>query len=216
MRPLASMSWYLITKTYIHKSWHRDGSPFHVLIEAGMSNTLLSGFMLFVLLYFSLRWHRNEHVGVSNHQPHHCLLNRLFGCKSKKTSKLRATGLCAGNSPGTGEFPAQMASNTENVSLRWRHHACLWLWLYLYPCLRRIMPDKRINELWQQVYKASTPLVENPRIPMKTTCLPYYQHYIQCRNILTSLGPNWTILGFLGQYYDSWYAGSLRHQISWQ
>ena len=27
------------------------------------------------------------------------LLNRLFGCRSKKTSKLRVTGLCAGNSP---------------------------------------------------------------------------------------------------------------------
>ena len=35
---------------------------------------------------------------------------------------LRATGLCAGNSPGTGEFPAQMASNAENVSIWWRHH----------------------------------------------------------------------------------------------
>ena len=29
----------------------------------------------------------------------------------------------AGNSPGTGEFPAQMASNAENVSIWWRHHA---------------------------------------------------------------------------------------------
>ena len=41
----------------------------------------------------------------------------------KETSKLRVTGLCAGNSPGTGEFPAQMASNAENVSIWWRHHA---------------------------------------------------------------------------------------------
>ena len=39
-----------------------------------------------------------------------------------KTSKLRVTGLCVGNSPGTGEFPAQMASNAENVSIWWRHH----------------------------------------------------------------------------------------------
>ena len=29
----------------------------------------------------------------------------------------RVTGLCARNSPGTGEFPAQMASNAENVSM---------------------------------------------------------------------------------------------------
>ena len=46
----------------------------------------------------------------------------LFRRRSKKTPKLRATGLCAGNSPGTGEFPAQMASNAENVSIWWRHH----------------------------------------------------------------------------------------------
>ena len=26
-----------------------------------------------------------------------------------------------GNSPGTGEVPAQMASNAENVSIWWRH-----------------------------------------------------------------------------------------------
>ena len=35
---------------------------------------------------------------------------------------LHVTGLCAGNSPGTGEFPAQMASYAENVSIWWRHH----------------------------------------------------------------------------------------------
>ena len=35
----------------------------------------------------------------------------------KKTSKPRVTGLCAGNSPVTGEFPAQRASNTEKVSI---------------------------------------------------------------------------------------------------
>ena len=40
----------------------------------------------------------------------------------KETSKPRATGLCAGKSPGTGEFPAQMASNAENVSIWWRLH----------------------------------------------------------------------------------------------
>ena len=40
----------------------------------------------------------------------------------QRASKLRITGLCVGNSPGTGEFPAQMASNAENVSIWWRHH----------------------------------------------------------------------------------------------
>ena len=72
---------------------------------------------------FPLQWRHNEHDSVSNHQPHVCLLNSLFRRRSKKTSKLRVTGLCVGNSPVTGEFPAQMASNAENVSIWWRHHA---------------------------------------------------------------------------------------------
>ena len=46
--------------------------------------------------------------GVSNHQHHGCLFNRLLRRRSKETSKLCVTGLCAGNSPVTGEFPAQM------------------------------------------------------------------------------------------------------------
>ena len=62
-------------------------------------------------------WPHNRHNSISNHQPHDCLLNRLFRRRSKKTSKLGFTGLCVGNSPGTGEFPAQMASNAENVSI---------------------------------------------------------------------------------------------------
>ena len=70
----------------------------------------------------SLLWRHNGRDGVSNHQPHDCLLNCLFRRRSKKTPKLRVTGLCVGNSPGTGEFPAQMASNAENVSISWRHH----------------------------------------------------------------------------------------------
>ena len=41
----------------------------------------------------------------------------------RKISKLRVTGLCAGNSPVTCEFPAQKASEAENVSIWWRHHA---------------------------------------------------------------------------------------------
>ena len=70
----------------------------------------------------SLQWRHNEHDSVSNHQPHVCLLNRLFGRRTKKTSKLRVTGLWVGNSPRTGEFTAQMASNAENVSIWCRHH----------------------------------------------------------------------------------------------
>ena len=51
-----------------------------------------------------LQWFHNGQDGVSNHQPHDCLLNLLFRRRSKKMSKLHVTGLCAGNSPVTGEF----------------------------------------------------------------------------------------------------------------
>ena len=70
----------------------------------------------------SLRWRHNGRKCVSNHQHLDCLLNRLFRRRWKETSKLRVTGLCAGNSPGTGQFPAQIASNAGNVSIWWRHH----------------------------------------------------------------------------------------------
>ena len=77
------------------------------------------------LLYirFTLWWRHNGRDGVSNQQPHNCLLNRLLRSRSKKTSKLRATGLWAGKSPVTGEVPAQKASNAENISIWWRHYS---------------------------------------------------------------------------------------------
>ena len=45
------------------------------------------------------------------------------GADQRKTSKLLVTGHCAGNSPVTGKFPAQMASNAENISIWWRQYA---------------------------------------------------------------------------------------------
>ena len=64
----------------------------------------------------------NEGIGVSNHRRLDCLLKRLFRRRLKKTSKLCVTGICAGNSPVTGEFPTQRASNAGDVSIWWRHH----------------------------------------------------------------------------------------------
>ena len=78
---------------------------------------------------YTLQWRHNESDSVSKHQPQNCLLSCLFRRRSKKTSKLRVIGLCAVNSPVTGEFPAQMASNTENVSIWWRHHDMHHTWI---------------------------------------------------------------------------------------
>ena len=80
-----------------------------------------------MLVNKALQWRHNGYDGISNHQPYDCLLNRLFRRRSKKTSKLHVTGLCEGNSPVTGEFPAQRGSNAENVSIWWRHHDFLVL-----------------------------------------------------------------------------------------
>ena len=95
----------------------------------------------------TLPWRHNGSHGVSNHQPHHCLLNRLFRRRSKKTSKLRVTGLCAGNSPVTGEYPAQMASNAENVSIWWRHHDIKWKCVFYFRKTKNRVKSNRYQML---------------------------------------------------------------------
>ena len=72
----------------------------------------------------SLQWRYNDRDGVSNHRHLDCLLHS-FRRRSKKISKFRVTGLCVGNSPVIGEFPAQMASNAGNASIWWRHHVLM-------------------------------------------------------------------------------------------
>ena len=47
----------------------------------------------------------------------------LYSDAGQRKNQSSASHLCAGNSPGTGEFLAQMASYAENVSIWWRHHA---------------------------------------------------------------------------------------------
>ena len=73
-------------------------------------------------VYMILQWRHIGRDSVSNHQPHDCFLNCLFRHRSKKSSKLRVTGICAGNSSEAGEFPTQMASNADFFFIWWRHH----------------------------------------------------------------------------------------------
>ena len=114
--------------------WKNNHIQWQGLLESRSYMSLLGLFLItksncnilwmpFIFVSSPLQWRQNGHDSVLNHQPRDCLLNRLFRRRSKKTSKLRVTGLCAGYSPVPGEFPAQMASNAENASISWLHHA---------------------------------------------------------------------------------------------
>ena len=79
-----------------------------------------------MLTQSALRWHYNDVIMsamVSQITSLTIIYSTVYSRRrSNKTSKLRVTGLCEGNSPVTAEFPAQMASNAENVSIWWRHY----------------------------------------------------------------------------------------------
>ena len=83
----------------------------------------------------ALHWRHNDHDGVSNPPPHGCLLNRLFRRRSKKTSKLRVTGLCVGNSPGPVNSPHKGPVTRKKFPFNdvimwssdsWRHQIYCW------------------------------------------------------------------------------------------
>ena len=106
-------------------NWLTNTRPFFIWLWLMSSSNEPSAFMeefWYLPMMCPSQWRHNEHDCVSNHRCHDGLLNRLFRHWSKKTSKLRVSGLCAGNSPVTGEFSAQRVSNAENVSIWWRHH----------------------------------------------------------------------------------------------
>ena len=118
-------------------------------------------------VFTPLQWRHNGHDSVSNHRPHDCLFNRLFRRRSKKTSKLRVTGLCAGNSSGAGEVPAQMASNAENAYIWWRHHvynsANRWL------MFDTVYSNINFYEAWNKKYKLAKQTIH---------IIQKYKHYL--------------------------------------
>ena len=89
--------------------------------------------------------------------------------KSKKTSnsKLRVTGLCAGNSPATGEFPAQRTSNAENVSIWWRQS-----------CILRPVCSSPANQLFV-IYQISWNSINLVKIVPATS-----EHFVTCLVII--------------------------------
>ena len=75
--------------------------------------------------------------------------------RSKKTSKLRVTGLCVGNSPGTGEFPAQSPVTREmfpfdDVIMICRFNS--WWRIYIYASFNKLNfgLGSALGHVWQQ------------------------------------------------------------------
>ena len=58
-----------------------------------------------VIAHYVKTNHYCDVIMCHNHRCPRCLLDCLFRCWSNKTSKLRVTGFCEGNSPVTGDFP---------------------------------------------------------------------------------------------------------------
>ena len=111
-----------------------------------------------------LQWRHNERDGVSNPQPHECLLNRLIKAQIKGNIKTPRHWLCEGNSPVTGEFPAQRTCSAEKVSIWWRHHdilitifLTLWYAKILKPSLFKCV------EIYQDVKKHCSKFLKRER-----------------------------------------------------
>ena len=68
------------------------------------------------LIIFSSKWRHNERDGVSNHRRILIACSTVFfRRRSKKTRKLRITGLCDGNPTVTVGFPSQRASPFDDA-----------------------------------------------------------------------------------------------------
>ena len=79
--------------------------------------------------FITLQWRHNERDGVWNHQPYDCLLNRLFKAQIKENIKApRHRPMCG---EFASPFPAQRTSNSEKVSIWWRHHHPNQCWLII-------------------------------------------------------------------------------------
>ena len=106
-------------------------------------------------LWYALQWRHNGSDGVSNHQPHDCLLDRLFRCRSKKTLKqwrgaLMFSLVCAWTNAGANSRGRWWFETPSRSS--WRHcnglmlpHCKLPTW-HLWPtCISREFADSLIG-----------------------------------------------------------------------
>ena len=72
-------------------------------------------------LQFSVQWHHNEQDGVSNHQPHGCLLNRFSGADQRTHQSSASLAFVRGIHRDRW-IPRTKGQLRGNVSIWWHHH----------------------------------------------------------------------------------------------
>ena len=127
--------WQVLSSITISNNLHPDGNTTMSLVKCTCTITnfgclwVLQATRLPWITHFihPLHWRHNGRDSVSNHQPHDCLLNRLFRRRSKHQSSASLAFVRGIHRWPVNSF-AQMASKAENVFILWRHHALQQLW----------------------------------------------------------------------------------------
>ena len=79
---------------------------------------------------------------------------KLFALTNiKEISNSASLALCEGNSPATGEFPAQRASDAEKASIWWRHHGFIVLGLNVWHVKWNKVYSFKLNRISGQSWK---------------------------------------------------------------
>ena len=117
-----------------------------------------------------LQWRDNERDGLSNHQPHDCLLNRLFRHRSKKASELLVTGLCAGNSvnfPHKGPVMRKMFPFDDVILKKFFFYIGLQnqrLWSKMECFFSQNSPKGGIFQIWIRVWMYDSVSTAGPKL----------------------------------------------------
>ena len=125
-----------------------------------------------------LPWRHNDHDGVSNHQPHGCLLNRLFRRRSKKTSKLCITGLCG---------PVNSAHKGP-VTRKIKRDKYRWFWAELN--ISGLSLQFEFTNGFEMIYKAWSSIEEVPYCFSRSS-IKFQDHMGQK---IINFDPNWVFL----------------------
>ena len=120
---------FIVLNRIIEFSIHYREVNFVKLIQIASALTSLCGRPFINHLTTNVYYHYSDVImsamtsqitGVS------IVFSNVCSCTDHRKHQSSVTGLCEGNSPVTGDFPSQRATNAENVSIWRRHHDYIW------------------------------------------------------------------------------------------